>query len=455
MGSCTVAVIIFIVAVSINCESTVNNDNESAKCDEKCRSNLIKFHEQNRFVKLICRDDTTLVVEIENELGEAQANEKTGETFMLTVNNRDESKLPPKSVYLIKTPIATVKNLKSHSSYNVSADLLNEHYQYTARSYFMEFQTLEENYVPGDVTNIYTEDFALSANGKGVDVVISWDPSEDRTCSYNLLFHSRDTSYEIDDFSVREFSTPEELYRHELKQLAFATEYAIGIEALNTKNASLKSEIWWHVITTPSCLELFKDSATLCDPYRLENITVEVDSLADNRYNFNISWKKPAIFPDYYSIDIIDYESGLRQMLNLSDGTFNSVQFTDVEIQGLDFELFLTAHSSDGGSSTMYRGKIDPTIIYQPPNVEYSALQIGAFIAGPILAILVIVLVKLKLNQHAKSIRAQNRDDYFKELEIKSPSVPNIYVNQLGTKISVSRHPNIVCIVERCANTID
>lgn len=428
------AVIIFIVAVSANCESAATNDNESAMCDEKCKLNLTKFHKQNRFLKLICRDDTTVVVGIENEFGESQTIEKIGETYMLTINNRDESKLPPKTVYLIKKPIATIKHLKSHSSYNISADLLNEHFQYTARNYFMEFETLKENYVPGNVTNIYTEDFSLSADGKGVDVAILWDPSEDRTCSYNLLFHSRDTDSESEVFLVREFNSPEELYRHELKQLAFATEYAIGVEALNTKNASLKSEIWWHVITTPSCLDLMKENATTCAPYHPENITVTVDTMADNRYNFNISWEKPANFPDYYTIDIIDYESGLRQIFNISNGTINSVQFTDVEINGLDFELFLTAHSSAGESSTIHRGKIDPAIIYQPLNVEYSTLQIVAFVAGPILAALVVVLAKLKLNQHAKSVRAQHRDNYFQELEINSPNDPKIYDSHFRTK---------------------
>lgn len=434
----TLVIIILIVAVSINCENIANNNNKSAKCDdEKCNTNsTTKFHEQNRFVKLFCRDDTMIVVEIEREYDEVQGHGKAGETYMVTINNKDQSKLPPKTVYLIKQSMATIKNLQSQTPYFISADLLSEHFQYTAKHYFMEFQTLEENYVPGNVTNIYTEDFSISADGNGVDVVILWDPSVERTCSYNLLFHTRDFNYESEVFSVREFNKPEELYRHELKELAFGTEYAIGVQALNTKNASLSSDIWWHVITTPTCLELSKASgnATLCAPHQPENVTVALTSVADNRYTFNVSWEMPEHLPNYYTIDIIDYESGLRQIFNISNGTTNSVQFTDIEINGFDYELFVTAHSSGGESSSIYRGKIDPTIVYRTPNTDYSTLQIVAFITGPIFAAVVMLLVKLKLNQRAKSIRDQNRDRLFQELEAKSPNDPTIYDTQYRTK---------------------
>lgn len=418
----------FIVAVSTNCESNAKSDS------------LTKFHKQNRFLNLICRDDTMLVVEIEREFDETQEFEQSDETYMVAINNRDQSKLPQKTVYLIKKPILTISNLRSQTSYNISANRMNEHFQYTARNFFMEFQTLEENYIPGNITNIYIEDFVMSADGNGVDVGISWDPSEDRTCAYNLLFHSRDFNSENEVFSVRELNQPEQLYRHELKQLAFGTEYAIGVQALNTKNATLKSEIWWHVITTPTCLELSRDNVTLCAPYHPENITVIVESMAiENRYSFNVSWKIPDHYPNYYTLNIIDYESGLRQIFNISNGTTNSVQLANVEIKGLDFELFLEAHSNGGESSTIYRGKIDPSIAFIPSISQYSMSEVFMFVLGVVLAVFVVAAllfigVKFKLNQRAKSIRAQNRDKIFQELETKSPSDPTIYDNQFRTK---------------------
>ncbi|XP_037051902.1 tyrosine-protein kinase receptor torso-like [Bradysia coprophila] len=419
MDWCTVVVIIsFIVAGSINCESIA--DNGSAK-----------HHEQNRFVKLICRDDTTIVVGIENEFGEAHMIGKIGETYMVIINNRDESKLPPKTVYLIKKPIAVVKNLIPLTSYNISADLMKGDFQYTAKKLFMEFQTLDQNYVPGNVTNIYTDEFLLSADGNGVDVTVSWDPNEDRTCAYSLFFHTRDYNPENELFSVREFNQnhPEELFRHELKQLQFGTEYAIGVQALNVKNETLKSTIWWHVITTPSCLELNKNNGTLCSPYHPENITVEVESTTDNkRYNFNVTWHMPTVFPNYYTLDIIDYESGLRQIFNVSNGTTNSVQLNNIEVNGLNFEIFVTAHSTGGESTGFYRGKIDPAIIYQQPSADYSTI---AIVTGSLLAVMIIVailFVKLKLWRHAKHIRAQIK------FEAKSPSDSIIYDSQYRTK---------------------
>ncbi len=172
MDWCTVTIISLILIVSTYCVGTANNDNESAACGYKCKESLIKFHEQNRFSELICRDDATLVVGIATEFGEEHGIEKIGETYMVMINNRDTSKLPSKTVYLTKKPMVTIKNLHPHTTYNVSADLLNENFQYTAKNYFMEFKTLDVNYIPGNVTNIYTEEFSLSADGNGVDVVI-------------------------------------------------------------------------------------------------------------------------------------------------------------------------------------------------------------------------------------------------------------------------------------------
>lgn len=421
MDWCTVIAVIslFIAAGSINGESITNNDNGSTK-----------HHEQNRFVKLICRDDTTLVVGIENEFGETQMIGEMGETYMVIINNRDESKLPPKTVYLIKKPIAVVKNLIPLTSYNISADLMKGDFQYTAKKLFIEFETLGENYVPGNVTNIYTNEFSLSADGNGVDVTVSWDPNEDRTCAYKLFFHTRDYNPENEIFSVREFNQnlPDELYRHELKQLEFGTEYAVGVQALNDKNETIKSEIWWHTVTTPSCLDLYKGNATLCSPYHPENITVVVESTTANHYNFNVTWELPTIFPNYYTLDIIDYESGLRQFFNVSNGTTNSVQLNDVEVNGLNFEVFVTAHSTGGQSSGFYHGKIDPAIIYRPVNTNYSTIAIVAGSMFAVTVILVLLLVKLKLCRHAKSIREQIK------LDMKWANDSTIYESQYPTK---------------------
>ncbi|KAJ6637170.1 Tyrosine-protein kinase receptor torso [Pseudolycoriella hygida] len=419
-----VAVLIYIVSATTNCDNIKNHRKKLVQCDNgKCISNLTKFHVQNRFLKLVCRDDTTLVVAVQNEYGEV----KVGETYMITINTRDESKLPPKKFYLIRKPIITITNLYPETLYSVSADALDGLFQYTARSYFMEFKTLKENYIPNNVTDIYTEDFSLSSSGNGVDVTIWWDPSEERTCSYNILFHSTDSTDEKATVLFHEINNTEEMFRHELKELKFGAKYQIGITAFNRKDPRRKSEIWWHAINVPTCLELLKGNVTLCSPYYPENVKVEVKSTAYNRYKLNVHWDQPASFPNFYTLQLIDYKSQSKQNFYNINGTISSVELSDVEINGLDFELFLTAHSTGGNSSTIYYGQIDHTTINQPSNDDFSTMHIILFVAAPILASLLLLFVKLKLDQHIKSIRAQNGDSHFQELQIKSPNDRTIH----------------------------
>ncbi len=218
--------------------------------------------------------------------------------------------------------------------------------------------------------------------------------------------------------------------------MAFGAEYAIGVEALNTKNETLKSEIWWHTITTPSCLEFNRDNISVCAPYHPENISVTVENMAaTNRYKLNISWEINGNYPDNYTLKIIDYQSRSPQIFNISNGTTQSVHLTDVQINGMDFELFLTAHSTGGNSTIIHREKIDPAVLYQPSNDNLSTSQIITLFVGPIFAAaVVIILVKLRLNHRAKSIRDHNRNKIFGELETKSPNDPTLYGNQSFTK---------------------
>lgn len=434
MAWCTTAVIVFLAVLSINCESignAENNDNDLVICDKNCQLMLTKFHEQNRFIKLMCRDDATLVVKVQNE-----EEEISGASYMLTVSNRDKTKLPPKTVHLLKKQFAAITHLQPHTKYNISAALLNENYQYTVRQYFMEFETLEENYVPGSVANIYMMDMLKNTNGSGVDVFIVWDPNEDRTCSYKILL---DADYDSYDSSVIEFD-PEGLFDHELKQLEFDRKYAIAIQAYNLKNETLKSKIWWHFFTTPTCLELYKDNVSFCAPIHPENITVTFDLTTENLYTFNVSWQQPATFPDYYTLDIICPESGLRNFLTISNGTTNSVQLTDVEINGIDFQLFLTAHSSRGESSSTYYGRIELTD--QPPIEDYFWLYVAAFISvPPIVAIFLIAIVVIL-----------NRDQ--EETPVKKA---NIYLHQELTKDSALKSSSGMSAVKNpeCGNNKD
>lgn len=340
MSWCSVATFVVILLVT-NCKSTANEEMES-----------MSYHKYSPQITLVCRDDTTLVVGVESSY-------KDNKTHMLTLKRKEPvswySAVAANRNFMIDKPIVVVDHLKSNTKYTISlVEVAGEQHYMTALENFMDFTTLRENYVPGKVAKLYAEEFKISADGNGIDVVIRWTPNEDRSCAYNLFYHSTDSDDQREVVKNFEINEPEKLYRHELKNLAFGNKYKIGIEAVNTRNASLKSDFLFVDLTIPSCLEFSKRNVTLCRADRLENITVTIDHIAGNMYRFNVSWEKPRYPPHNYTLKMIDSDKSINIETVFLNGSINSIELK-TDIHGSDYEIRLTANFNGGISTNNYR----------------------------------------------------------------------------------------------------
>lgn len=388
-------VIYFVICtiVSTISESDLDINNvTAANCNGEYES-AIELNKQNRLMKLICRDDTTLVIAIKNHCWETEVITEKQEIYKISVHQKDAHDYRRRPI-LTNQSIARIEDLKPNTKYAISATFLDEYYQYLAKEYFMEFQTLPMDYIPIIVESISTNNFSLSESGNGLDVEVLWYPSADRTCAYKLYVCDQNDCSEY--IILQQMNSSEELYRHHLKDLKFETNY--GIVILPSK---LKTEILhqrqqlnrYDYIATPSCLEWSKNDLSLCAPYKPNNIIVEAYHVTQSRYILEISWDSPPQHPDYYTVHITEWESDLRY-IDTINGRVNLIQTDVMEIIGLDFELIITAHSLGGKTSSIFVGNIYQPKIYQPSVDESYTLQI---IIGFIMSLVFIVLVSMKL----------------------------------------------------------
>lgn len=374
-------------------------------CNGKYDS-TIELNKQNRLVKLICRDDTMLLIGIENRCGELEKIAEVSEAYQLKVIQFDKNKILSQRIYLMTKPIKKIENLQPNTTYKISATFLDKDHQYLAKDYYMEFETLKKDYIPGNVTSFHTGDFSLSADGKSLDVDVLWDPSADRTCA-NTLYVAHQN-----DVTVHKFNVTQALCRHHVRDLKFGTEYSIGIRASNTKNETLQSSILYKFIKTPSCLEWSKNNLSSCAPYKPENITVKTYRVTESRYKFKISWNNPPHNPDYYTVDINGCELNLRHVFH-TNGKVNSIRSEDIEIIGSHFELIVSAHSSGGKSSTIYNGSIHQSKIYQKFIGEsYNSQTLGFIIV--LLSIIVLMTITIKCN----IFKSSEKKEKFEKLDL-------------------------------------
>lgn len=74
-----------------------------------------------------------------------------------------------------------------------------------------------------------------------------------------------------------------------------------------------------------------------------------------NLYNINVTWKKPEIFPDYYLVEISDRnmkmeDYDVKVVVQNVTGIKTGVYFSDVEINGIFYEIIVKAFSKKGSS---------------------------------------------------------------------------------------------------------
>lgn len=81
---------------------------------------------------------------------------------------------------------------------------MHSNYQYTNAVKSDPITTLAKGFKPGQITITHLSNYTLSANSNdSVDVSVSWEAAEDRTCHYSIIAYAKsDQSVKITPESI-------------------------------------------------------------------------------------------------------------------------------------------------------------------------------------------------------------------------------------------------------------
>uniref|UniRef100_A0A8D8GWH5 receptor protein-tyrosine kinase n=1 Tax=Culex pipiens TaxID=7175 RepID=A0A8D8GWH5_CULPI len=214
------------------------------------------------------------------------------------------SELGDRIVYMSNSSVLKIENLFPNKRYNITATVLSSNREYIYVKKQQQFRTLPRDYTPGMITNIDVLNYQTSRENDSL-----LDAVIAWRPAVDMTCHYEILHYVSDapDYQLKpiDVQQPQELYRYTIHSLKLSSEYVIAVRAKNTKNPARESELQWHTFHTPSCID-WHNSSAICAPENVANVRAEAVHLAGDNYQFNISWDKPRFVPDYYVVKLYD-----------------------------------------------------------------------------------------------------------------------------------------------------
>lgn len=353
-------------------------------------------------------------------------NNNTQEIYIVNISQAAEGK--DISAYLSDENVITIGNLSQNTTYNVSVSVVYSSEEFSIIAKTRQFTTLRRGYKPRDIQEISLMGFeADESDAMLLTALISWKPSFDMTCRYDLICYSPETQQS--SMEVTQIRDPQDLYTYQLDNLTFATVYNIGIRAMNTNDASKESALKWEKITTPSCTEWHNMNFNICAPFTPEELNVKEHFLVPNVFSLNITWKLPKYKPDFYTLRLLDLDQ--LHTFNVKKYDYNVSKdeswyfISNLTLNGMLFETHLTAHTQGGTSTAVITKSTNkPHLLSVSPDRNY-VVKLALAIFAPLLCIVILSLtVFIVCHRRAKLKRFQERCKYFEELEKKAPIDP-------------------------------
>lgn len=340
------------------------------------------------------------------------------------------SELGDRIVYMSNSSVLKIEKLLPNKRYNITATVLTSNREYIYVKKQQQFRTLPQDYTPGMITKIEVLNYQTSReNDSLLDAVIAWKPAVDMTCHYEILHYVSDApDYQLKPIDVQQ---PQELYRYTIHSLKLSSEYVIAVRAKNTKNPARESELQWHTFHTPSCI-VWHNSSAICAPENVANVRAEAVHLSGDNYQFNISWDKPRFVPDYYVVKL--YDLNLAHLDELETEANSETRNVSGDSTNLLIESFPMGGMQYEVTIIAYANNREsqPTILMKPlyvrrvSNDHWNGGRLAVIILTPILIIgLMKISISLVFRRRAKLKRYEQRCEYFKELEQKAPIDPN------------------------------
>uniref|UniRef100_A0A1I8P558 Fibronectin type-III domain-containing protein n=1 Tax=Stomoxys calcitrans TaxID=35570 RepID=A0A1I8P558_STOCA len=267
-------------------------------CIDYCSKQNSDYQQTNETVKqaydnyslnLICRDESSLNFKI--NLHTSPSNEKKQDTVVFVIIMHSSNISDKVFVYLSDENFFTIDGLTPNCTFNISALAVHSSNTYSVIASQQQYQTLRRGYTPGNVTDIKVSDFVEdTVNRTHLSAVLTWRPPPDLTCHYDIIcFSPESADYDVQPLEIRD---PRELFKYQLENLTFSSEYQVGIRARNSKNMK-ESALSWKTFRAPSCLEWHNHNFNICAPETPQNLSVEQAMIDRNIYTLNITWDAP------------------------------------------------------------------------------------------------------------------------------------------------------------------
>lgn len=343
-----------------NCHYNSQPNSELKACYNYCSDNFIvrnitklKWHRLD--VRIICRDAYFLLLDIhvEKHVRDNINNEK----FMYVVNMKDTNSRYVNAdqntqVFITNTSIVKLENLSPSKQFNITVDIVNLNYEYLTVS--GQFRTLPHNFKPEVIPNFTVQTYENGSFSRAfVDAVITWPPTHDYTCGFDIFVVTKEKDY-FRDYPIK-IRHSNDFYRFRIDQLKYNAEYSIAIRGINTQNSSLEGPLIWNTIKTPSCDEWYKSDNTLCDPLPPFIISTQEYLVASRTYDIDVLWDLPKIIPEYYTVKILHLSpdsNDHRSYSKNTSGNANGISFESIELTGIHYQVYVTVFNHDRSAFT-------------------------------------------------------------------------------------------------------
>ncbi|XP_050456394.1 tyrosine-protein kinase receptor torso-like isoform X1 [Cataglyphis hispanica] len=215
------------------------------------------------------------------------------------------------------------------------------------------FSTYAVDYQPREVD--YISLLKIEEERKNVyklQAEIIFEPAEDRSCNYNILFWSGE--HNLINFDLKKSLD----FRFFLRRLQYEENNTVSIRSGND-NFSKISNATIFTFITPSCLEIHRNLST-CAPEKVKGLRAKYVRKHQGLYDIAVSWNKPILQPDNYTLQFESFR--YEPYLLTVSGDALEAFFLNVQV-GPQYEISIVAESTGGVSllSTI-TGNIDEVV---------------------------------------------------------------------------------------------
>ncbi|XP_031831224.1 uncharacterized protein LOC116426431 isoform X9 [Nomia melanderi] len=202
------------------------------------------------------------------------------------------------------------------------------------------FSTYEVDYEPLAVQNISLLKLEVDEkNGDHLHADIAFEAATDRSCDYYILLWSEE--HNLKDYDLRKVR----VFQFSIGQLEFNTNNTVHILSVNEVGAKMSPRTAM-VIYTPPCVDYY--NLTICAPDNVKGLQTEHIYRYGEFYDLNITWDKPNLEPDNYTIEVQRKEE-YDLLTKIVPGNRTDVIFSNVKLDSY-YEVSICAESLGGMS---------------------------------------------------------------------------------------------------------